>query len=56
MKMLAKLNKIELSEGFMDMWREEQIPWDVMSPLHRYKNEKDKSLKRILDKFQIFSD
>ena len=27
--MLAKSNKIELSEGFMVMWREEQILWDV---------------------------
>ena len=28
-KMLAKSNKIELSERFMVMWREEQILWDV---------------------------
>ena len=52
--MSAKSNKIELSETFM--WREEQTLWDVMSPLYRDKNEKDKSLKRISDKFQIFSE
>ena len=40
------LNKIELSEEFMAIWREEQSPWDVMFPLHPDKNEKDKSLKR----------
>ena len=28
-EMLAKSNKIELNEGFMVMWREEQILWDV---------------------------
>ena len=28
-KMSAKLNKIELSEVFMAMWREEQTLWDV---------------------------
>ena len=49
-------NKIELSEEFMVMWREEQTLWDVMSPLHRNQNEKDKSLKRMSDKFQICSD
>ena len=54
--MSAKLNKIELSEEFMVMRREEQILWDVMSALHQNKNEKDKSLKRMSDKFHIFSD
>ena len=33
-KMSAKSNKIELSEDFMVMWREEQTFLDVMSPLH----------------------
>ena len=53
--MSANSNKIELSE-FMAMWRKEQTLWDVMSALYRDKNEKEKSLKRMLDKFQIFSD
>ena len=52
--MSAKSNKIELSEEFMAMWREEQTLWDVMFPLYPDKNEKDKSLKRMSDKFQIF--
>ena len=38
------------------MLREELSLWDVMFLLHRDRNEKDKSLKRISDKFQIFSD
>ena len=54
--MSVKSNKIELSEEFMALWREEQSLWDVISPLYRDKNEKDKSLKRMSDKFQIFSD
>ena len=54
--MSAKSNKIELSEEFIAMWREEQSLWDVMPPLYRDKNEKDKSLKRMSDKFQVFSD
>ena len=58
--MSAKSNKIELSEEFMAMWREEQTLWDVMFPLYPYpdKNEKDKSLIKSLisDKFQIFPD
>ena len=54
--MLAKPNKIELSEEFMAMWREEQNLWDVMFPFYSEKNEKDKSLKRKSDKFQVFSD
>ena len=37
------------------MWREDTL-WDVMFPLYPVKNEKDKSLKRMSDKFQIFSD
>ena len=53
--MSAKSNKIEVSEEFMAMWREEQIFWDVMFPLYPDKNEKGKSLKRMPDKFQIFS-
>ena len=54
--MSAKSNKIELSEEFMAMWREEKTLWDVIFPLYPDKNEKDKSLKRMSDKFQIFSD
>ena len=54
--MLAKSSKIELSEEFMAMWREEQTLWDVRFPLYPEKNEKGKSLKRISDKFQIISD
>ena len=54
--MSAKSNKIEVREEFMAMWREEQTLWDVIFSLYPDKNEKDKSLKRISDKFQIFSD
>ena len=49
-------NKTELSEEFIAIWREEQTLWNVMFPLYPDKNEKDKSLKRMSDKFQIFSD
>ena len=38
----AKSIKIELSEEFMAMWRDEQTLWDVMSPLYGDKNEKQK--------------
>ena len=44
--MSAKSNKIKLSEELIAMLREEQTLWDVMSPLYRDKNEKDKSLKK----------
>ena len=54
--MSAKSNKIELSEEFMAMWREEQTLWDAMFPLYPDKNEKDKSLQRMSDRFKIFSD
>ena len=54
--MLAKSNKVELSEEFMAMWREEQTLWNVMFPLYPEKNQKDNSLKRMSDKFQIFLD
>ena len=50
--MSAKSNKIELSEEFVAMSREEQTLWDVMLLLYRDKNEKVKSLKRMSDKFQ----
>ena len=53
-KVLPKSNKIELSEEFVAMWREEQTHWYVMFPLHPDKNEKGKSLKRMSDAFQIF--
>ena len=54
--MSAKSNKIKLSEEIMAMWREEQTLWDVIFPLHPDKKEKDISLERMPDKFQIFSD
>ena len=55
--MSAKSNKIELSdEEFMAWWREEQTLWDVMFPFYPDKNEKGKSLKKMSNKFQIFSD
>ena len=54
--MSAKSKKNELNEEFTAMWREEQSLWDVMSPLYWDRNEKDKSLKRMSDKFQFFQD
>ena len=54
--MSAKSKKIDLSEDFMAMWREEQTLWDVIFPLYPDKNEKDISLERMPDKFRIFSD
>ena len=48
------LNKIEVSEEFIAKWREEQTLCDAIFPLHPDKNKKDKSLKRMSDKFQIF--
>ena len=53
--MSAKSKKIELNEEFIAMGREEQSLWNVISLLYRDENEKDKSLKKITDKFQIFS-
>ena len=32
--MSSKSNKIDLSEEFMAMWREEQTLWDVIFPLY----------------------
>ena len=54
--MSAKSSKIEFSEEFMAMWRKKDTLRDVISLLYRDKNKKDKSLKRMSDKFQIFSD
>ena len=34
MKILAKSNKIELSEEFMAMWREEETLWNALSPMY----------------------
>ena len=45
-KMSAKLNKIELSEGFMVMWREEETLWDVMFQLYPEKNEKRENIEK----------
>ena len=36
--MSSKSNKIDLSEEFMAMWREEQTLWDVMFPFYPDKN------------------
>ena len=33
--MSAELNKIELSEEFVAMWREEQTLWDVIFQLYQ---------------------
>ena len=44
--MSAKLNKIELSEGFMVMWREEETLWDVMFQLYPEKNEKRENIEK----------
>ena len=53
--MLTISNKTKLGEEFMAMWREEQTLREVMFPWYPDKNKKDKILKRISDKFQIFS-
>ena len=46
-KILAKSKKIELNEEFITMWRKDQRIWDDISPLHRERNEKYKSLERL---------
>ena len=51
-KMSAKPKKL-LIEELIVIWREEQSLWDVMPPLYRDKNEKDRSLKRVSD-FRYF--
>ena len=43
-------------EYVLAMWRKKHTLRDVISLLYRDKNKKDKSLKRMSDKFQIFSD
>ena len=53
MKLSSKLNKIELSEEFMAMWREEETLFDLMPPLYQDKDEKYKSLKRMSDFFRL---
>ena len=37
--MSAELNKIELSEEFVAMWREEQTLWDVIFQLYQKINK-----------------
>ena len=37
--MSAELNKIELSEEFAAMWREEQTLWDVIFQLYQKKKK-----------------
>ena len=54
--MSTKSNIIELSEELMAMWREEHTLRDVMFTMYPDKNGKDESLKRMSNKFQIFSD
>ena len=51
--MSAKSNKTELSEEFIAMWRDEHTLCDVILPLCQDENGKDKSLKRMSDKFQF---
>ena len=50
----AKLNKIELSEEFMALWREEQTLWYAMFPLYPDKNEKEKVCKECLIDLRFF--
>ena len=45
-KVSEKSNKIELSENFMAMWRDEQTLWNVISPLCRVKNEKGQKFEK----------
>ena len=47
-KVSAKSSKIELSEEFMAMWREEQTLCNVMT-LYADKNEKEKNMKKMSD-------
>ena len=42
-KVSAKSNKIELRKV---VWKEEQTVWDVMSSLHRNKNEKRQKFEK----------
>ena len=44
--MSAKSNKIELSEEFMAMWREEQTLWDVIFPLYPDKKSKRQKFEK----------
>ena len=44
---ISKIEKNELNEEFIAMWKEGQSPWDVKSSLSPEKNKKDKSFKRL---------
>ena len=55
--MAFKLKKIELTEQFIDVWREERCLWDVKAPCYKDRNEKLKSFgvfKEKLDMTVVF--
>ena len=43
--MAAKAKNAEMTEEFIDAWREEKSLWDVLSPLYRNRDAK----RRIID-------
>ena len=51
--MAGKTKRNELTEAFLDVWRREECLWDVTS--HHYKNreEKQKSIDIIMEKFDM---
>ena len=53
-KILAKSNKIELSDEFMAMWRDKQTLWDVTSSLCETKMKKTKVWKECQINFINF--
>ena len=52
--MLEKSNKIEISEDFMAMWRDEQTLWDVISPLKSRQKLKRQKFEKNVIYFRFF--
>ena len=51
--MAAKTQRIELTEDFINLWKEEKSLWDVISPLYRDRDAKHKSLLSLAEQLSM---
>ena len=51
--MAAKAQRIELTEEFIGLWRQEKSLWDAASPLYRNKDAKERSLFKLGQHFSM---
>ena len=52
-KMVRKKTRLSETERFIELWHEEESLWNILSENYKIRQEKEKSVGRMLEKLEM---